>query len=117
MLAESGYVPPPKPKSKATLPLLNYSGAVSYRNPYHRGEVVTAEAVGITKTQLAAIGADYKGTRISTDGTHRVRTAMLRRPGDTGANLHIVYLTDSKQHARPAALPAPTCPSPSPGRP
>jgi predicted RNA methylase len=107
MLAESGYVPPPKPKSKATLPLLNYSGAVSYRNPYHRGEVVTAEAVGITKAQLAAIGADYKGTRISTDGTHRVRTAMLRRPGDTGANLHIVYLTDSKQHERPAALPAP----------
>lgn len=114
MLAESGYVPPPKPKSKATLPLLNYSGAVSYRNPYHRGEVVTAEAVGITKAQLAAIGADYKGTRISADGTHRVRTAMLRRPGDTGANLYIVYLTDSRQHERAAAPPAPGVDLPPP---
>ena len=102
MLAESGYVPPPKPKSKATLPLLNYSGAVSYRNPYRRGELVTAEAVGITKAQLAAIGTDYKGTRISADGTHRVRTAMIRLPGAAGTNLHIVYLTDSKQHGRPA---------------
>ena len=107
MLAQTGYVPPPKPKSKATLPLLNYSGAVSYRNPYRRGEVVTAEAVGITKAQLAAISTDYKGTRISADGTHRVRTAMIRQPGDTGANLHIVYLTDSKQHPRPAATEAP----------
>jgi phospholipid N-methyltransferase len=103
MLAESGYMPPPKPRTKAALPLLNYSGSVSYLNPYRRGEVVTAEAVGITKAELAAIHTDYKGTRVSADGTHRVRTAMLKRPGAVGGSLCIVFLTDSKQHARPAA--------------
>jgi phospholipid N-methyltransferase len=107
MLAESGYVAPPKPKTKAALPLLNYSGSVSYRNPYRRGEVVTAEAVGITKAELAAIHTDYKGTRVSADGTHRVRTAMLARAGAVGSTLCIVFLTDSKQHSRPAATAAP----------
>jgi phospholipid N-methyltransferase len=104
MLADSGYVPPPKPKTKSDLPLLNYSGTVSYRNPYRRGEVVTSEAVGITKADLAAIHPDYKGTRASGDGTHRVRTAMISRPGSHGRDLCIVYLTDSKQHPRPVAL-------------
>jgi phospholipid N-methyltransferase len=106
MLADSGYVPPPKPKTKADLPLLNYSGNISYRNPYRHGETITCEAVGITKAELAAIHGDYKGTRIAADGTHRVRTAMVARPGSNGRDLCIVYLTNSKQHPRPAAAAA-----------
>src|SRR3990167_1653184 len=96
MLAESGYKAPEKPAGRAALPLLNYSGTVSYRNPYHPGEVTTAEAVPITKAQFAAIHADYKGTRLSACGTHRVRTAM-HVPGQDRHGLCIVYLTDSKQ--------------------
>ena len=97
LLAESGYTPPPKPKSKAELPILNYGGRVSYRNPYSHSEVVECEATPLTKAEWAKIPADYKGTRISACGTHRVRTAMLK-----GHAYGIVYLTDSKQHARPS---------------
>jgi phospholipid N-methyltransferase len=98
LLAESGYTPPPKPKSKADLPILNYGGRVSYRNPYSHGETVECEAAPLTKAEWAKIPTDYKGTRISACGTHRVRTAMLK-----GHAYGIVYLTDSKQHARPSA--------------
>lgn len=101
MLVESGWTEPPKPKTKADLPLLNYGGKVSYRNPY-TGEIVTSEAIPITKAQLAAINQDYKGTRVSACGTHRVRTAM-HVPGTPRFSLSIVYLSDSKQHARPDA--------------
>lgn len=101
MLDESGYTPPPKPKTSAALPLLNYSGTVSYRNPYS-GEIVTSEAVPITKAELAQINADYKGTRVSACGTHRIRTA-LHVPGQGRMSLCVVYVSDSKQHARPSA--------------
>jgi phospholipid N-methyltransferase len=101
MLAESGWTAPPKPKTKAELPLLNYSGTVTYRNPWRHGETITSEAVPITKEQWAKIGTDYKGTRVSGCGTHRVRTAM-HIPGH-GHDLCIVFITDSKQHARPDA--------------
>lgn len=103
MLAESGYVEPAKPKTSAALPLLNYSGPVAYRNPYQRGEIIRGEAVPLTKAEWAAINDDYKGTRVSECGTHRVRTAMLRgRHGTTGHGISIVYLSDSKAHSRPS---------------
>jgi len=102
MLDASGYVPPPKPKTKADLPLLNYSGAVAYRNPYRTGEVVRTVAVAMTKAELAKIPSDYKGTRMSECGTHRLRYALVGRgkPG-YGGDYGIVYLSDSKQHPRP----------------
>jgi phospholipid N-methyltransferase len=96
LLDESGYVPPPKPKTKAALPLLNYSGEVTVRD-YRQNEPWTTTAIGIAKAEFAKIHPDYKGTRVSACGTHRVRTAMLK------GRLCIVYLTDSKQHARPDA--------------
>lgn len=96
MLAESGYVAPPKKKSaKAELPLLNIKGAVAYRNPYHHGEIVRGNTVSMTKAEYAAIHSDYKGTRISECGTHRLRTAMRRH------ELVMVFLSDSKEHERP----------------
>ena len=36
-------------------------------------ETVTAEAVSITKAELAKIGTDYKGTRVSACGMQRSR--------------------------------------------
>ena len=98
LLNETGYVPPPKPKSKADLPILNYPGKVSYRNRYSHSDVVECEATPMTKAEFARINKDYKGTVISACGTHRLRTAMLK-----GHTYGIVYLTDSKQHARPDA--------------
>jgi protein-L-isoaspartate O-methyltransferase len=94
ILGQSGYVPPPKPKSKAELPILNYSGKVAYRNRYSH-EIVECEATPITKAEFAQINKDYKGTVISACGTHRLRTALR------GHTYHVVYLTDSKQHPRP----------------
>jgi hypothetical protein len=103
MLADSGYTAPPKPRTKAALPLLNYAGLVSYRNPYHASEILRGEAVPITKAELAAIYSDYKGTRVSECGTHRIRIAMLRRgTGNDRFETSVVYLTDSRQHDRPS---------------
>ena len=96
MLAESGWTPPPKPKTKADLPLLNYPGEVAYRNQWRAGEIIRAQAVPMTKAELAAIDSEYKGTRVSECGTHRIRIAH-RRAGEYVA----VFLTDSKTHGRP----------------
>ena len=99
MLAASGYEAPPKKKSeKASLPILNYPGLVAFRNPWHDGEILRADAVPLTKKQLAEIATDFKGTRISECGTHRIRIAMIR-----GHLYAPVYLTDSKIHERPCA--------------
>ncbi len=98
--AQGGYKEPPKRKSKAELPILNYSGTISYRNAYSE-EVITGEAVGLTKGQWADINSDYKTTRISACGTHRVRTTIMA-PGRRH-QLVAVFLIDSKQHPRPTA--------------
>jgi protein-L-isoaspartate O-methyltransferase len=98
---QGGYQEAPKKPSKAELPILNYGGTISYRNPYQPGELVTGEAVGLTKTEWAAINGDYKTTRVSACGTHRVRTTIMA-PGHRH-QLVAVYLTDSKQHPRPSA--------------
>ncbi len=105
MLDESGYIAPPKKPTKAVLPLLNYAGAVEYRNPYTRGEVITAEAHPMTKAEFAAIGDDYKGTRIAADGLHRVRVAYTRLAGRNVPTMVVVFLTDSKVHPKPGAGP------------
>lgn len=94
MLADSGYIEPPKRPTKAALPILNYSGEVQYLNQY-TGETIITQAHGITSAEWAAINRDYKGTKVSADKTHRVRSAMFR------SSLRIVYLTDAKQHPKP----------------
>jgi phospholipid N-methyltransferase len=99
MLAASGWVPSTK-ADRVTLPLLNYAGPVTFRDPYSRDAPCTEEATPITKAQLAAIGPDYKGTRVSSCGTHRVRYACIRLPGDAHSVGRIVFVTDSKQHPR-----------------
>jgi 16S rRNA G1207 methylase RsmC len=98
MLAASGYTPPPKPKTKSALPLLNISGEVSYRDR-HRGGNVTCTAHPMTKEAYKAIGADYTSTFVSACGTHRLRSALVRENGKSA--LVVVFLTDSKEHDRP----------------
>ncbi len=99
LLAGSGYQPPAKKPTKAALPILNYAGEVSARNRYS-GEDRTVTAIGITKAEWAKVHADHKGTTVSSCGTHRVREVMASAIGK-GNGLVVVYLTDSKQHARP----------------
>jgi 16S rRNA G1207 methylase RsmC len=101
LLAESGYQSPPKKSPKTVLPLLNYAGTVLVCD-CRQNEPRTTETVGITKAEWTKLHADYKGTCVSADGTHRLRTAMLDRPG-RATGLCVVYLTDSKQHAKPDA--------------
>lgn len=99
MLGETGFIVPPKAPTKAVLPLLNYPGTVEYRNPYRREETVTTEAHPMTQAEFAAINKDYKGTRISADGTHRVRTAYVRIGQER--KLVTAFLTDAKRHPKP----------------
>jgi len=106
MLAETGYIEPPKRATKAVLPLLNYPGIVRVRNPY-QNRIDEFEAVPMTRAEFSEIHADYKGTRISEDGTHRVRSAMVgAATGRRG--LAVVFLIDSKQHTKPGAGPVET---------
>lgn len=115
LLAESGWTPTPKPKTKSDLPILNYSGRVRYRDLYAgRDKITEEEAVGVTKAELAAVDSGYKGTRMSECRTHRIRTVTtgmlperVRPKRDGNENTRwgstVVYLTDSKQHPRPSA--------------
>jgi phospholipid N-methyltransferase len=96
MLGETGYVEPPKRATKAILPLLNYPGEIQWVSPYARGEVHTSTAHAMTKAEFSAIYDDYKGTVLSADGSHRLRSALIGTPGKRG--LTVVFITDSKQH-------------------
>lgn len=98
-LAASGWTPPPKPKTKSDLPLLNYAGEVAYRDLYH-DKIERAQATGVTRAQLAKLHPERKGTRLSACGTHRIRVAYL---GGIFDGISVVYLTDAKQHERPSA--------------
>lgn len=99
LLAASGFTPPAKKAGKAALPLLNIRGKVAYRDTYGSRGIIETETVDMTKAQLAAIYPDCKGTRVSGDGTHRLRLALSPFHGDT--RYQIVFLTDSKEHERP----------------
>jgi len=98
LLAASGYTPPQKPAGKAALPLLNIRGKVTYRDLYGSEKTPECQAVEMTKAAFAAIPDDCKGTRISADGTHRLRYTCRVNGEYCRA---IVFLTDSKEHARP----------------
>lgn len=105
MLAEQGasdlIAPKPRRVGKSALPMLNYraeGGTITTTNMYHRGQMITYPQVDMTKAEYARINKDYKGSRISADGSHRFRTAMQR------SALVCVFLTDSKAHALPPAL-------------
>ena len=101
LLEESGATSllAPKPRSaKALAPLLNYrapGGTITAPNMYDRNREITYSQVDMTAAEYAKINKDYKGTRWSTDKTHRFRTAMVRH------NLVAVFLTDSKVHPIP----------------
>jgi hypothetical protein len=100
MLGETGYIEPPKAPTKAVLPLLNYRrDSYALRNPWRNEEDLVLPVMEMTKEEFADINKDYNGTRISKDGTHRVRTVYWR------GSLAVAFLTDSKVHPEPGAGP------------
>lgn len=98
MLGESGFIEPPKAPTRAALPLLNYRDSTEvkgmYGNPAH---VMTKH--DMTQAEYKAVYSDYKGTRTSSDGTHRVRTAYINIGGKRV--LTAVFITDAKAHPKP----------------
>jgi predicted RNA methylase len=111
MLAAQGaselIAPRPRPKQ---LPLCNYRAPEGLRVPaYYKRELEHVRQVEMTQAEYAAIGTDYKGTRV-VDHSHRVRVAILPR----GHERVCVFLTDAKTHERPAAAEPPEPPPPRP---
>jgi phospholipid N-methyltransferase len=99
MLDEQGASDLLKPKARpAQLPLLNYRApeGIECDNPYQRGQKSHYPQVQMTKAEYAQINIDYKGTR-EVGKSHRVRVAMQRHA------LVSVFITDSKEHAKPEA--------------
>jgi hypothetical protein len=98
-----GYTEPPKRKSaKASLPLLNYLvEKVSVQNPYHRGECNVYPMKKLTSDEWAKTYSDSKGTRISADGTHRIRIYFSVRDS------YAVFISDCKAHPIPDVKSAP----------
>jgi hypothetical protein len=85
----------PKPRPKQ-LPLLNYRQPEGFdiQNEYSRDQIIHYPQVEMTKAEYKAIYSESKGGR-EIDGTHRIRIAY--RQGGRFS----VFLTDSKEHARP----------------
>lgn len=88
----------PAPRLKQ-LPICNYRApeGLDIPNIYNRGELVHYPQVEMTKAEYAKIYNDYKATRII-NNSHRVRTAMIKH------TLVAVFLTDSKEHEKPALI-------------
>lgn len=88
--------PAPRPKQ---LPICNYRApeGLDIPNIYNRGELIHYPQVEMTKAEYGKICNDYKATRII-DNSHRVRTAMRNH------TLVAVFLTDSKEHDKPARI-------------
>ena len=101
-----------KPKRAALPPILNYrgeGGAVACLSRYHRGQVDQVRQVDMTGVEYAKIYADYKGTRLAVDGSHRIRSAVAK------SELVAVFITDGKVHDRPQPG-QPKAPEPPPVR-
>jgi phospholipid N-methyltransferase len=104
MLADQGASALIAPKPRPTqLPLLNYraeGGKLEAPSRYERGRIQTYEQVDMSKADFAKIGSDYKGT-LTIDGTHRIRSAIVRKPGEGHGSLRAIFITDSKAHPIP----------------
>ncbi len=82
------------------LPLCNYRAkAITYPNPWNRGEFSTVTQKEMTAAEYAKIHTDYKGTR-EVEHSHRVRTAFVWADGVR--TIYAIFLTDSKVHKKPA---------------
>ncbi len=95
-----------KSAKNAACPLLNVKAdVIRVRNQYRPGEHLELQVVEMTKAEYSAIYTDYKGTKVSDCGRYRVRSALHSVNGGR-RDIVAVFLTDSKQHERPAATEA-----------
>jgi len=101
MLAEQGALELIAPKARPKQPpLLNYRApeGMDIENQWRKGEFIHYSQKEMTKAEYSALYDDYKGTR-TIDG-HRVRIAITSGQ-NYSRNWNVVFLTDSKEHARP----------------
>jgi hypothetical protein len=101
-----GYVVP-SPKDAAP-PILNLDVAEIHATPRATYSEKSFRVARVTKAQYAAVGDEYRGTRLSACGTFRFKVASARRLGVAGPNEQwayvAVFLTDSKAHPLPDSL-------------
>lgn len=105
-----GYIVPAK--KDAAPPILNLDVAEiqAKSRASWRGapEIEFMPVMRVTKAQYSAVGAEYRGTRLSACGTFKFKVASARRLGDTSAsaqwNFVAVFLTDSKAHPLPESM-------------
>lgn len=89
----------PVKSAKASAPLLNYRAEVVVTlNQYH-GTEYPLTMIEMTAAEYKRKPADFKGTALSFDRTHRVRTVCRNSAGGMGR--YFVFLTDSKEHPAP----------------
>lgn len=93
----------PRPKQPA---LLNYRAAegIKVRSRYHRGQLEDRPQVEMTAAEYKAIYDDHRGTHFVGEGAelHRVRSAIVGSGRLDTRRYVVVFLTDSKEHKRPA---------------
>lgn len=88
-------------KGAAALPLLNYKQErVEVRSRWGRENQVRRQ-VEMTSKEYQRIYSECRGTHVSADGTHRVRTAILGGGGGIRGEDVAVFITDSKAHPVP----------------
>lgn len=99
-------------RGAAALPLLNYRvERVETRNRWREG-TESLRQVPMTGVEYGKIYADDKGTRVSADGTHRVRIAVIRSSGGSaGREFVAVFVGDTRAH--PVPVPAPKASEPT----
>jgi hypothetical protein len=100
LMQSAGYEVPAK--KDAPPPILNLDvEELTSENIYHRGEVIRWRVVKTTKATYGKVPNDYRGTRLSTCGRFRFKTANARSVDAPDAKPYeyvAVFLTDSKVH-------------------
>ena len=110
LMQSCGYVPPVKKAAKP--PLLNFKApggeiSVKSRATYRGADPIEKlQQIEVTKAEYAAIGSDYKGTRLSECGTFRIRYGQNPNSNEPSWRAPWVcyVITDQKQHDGPASV-------------
>lgn len=105
-----GYIVPAKKDAAPPILNLDVPEIQAKSRATYRGapEIEFMPVMRVTKAQYSAVGAEYRGTRLSACGTFKFKVASARRLGDTSAsaqwNFVAVFLTDSKAHPLPESM-------------
>lgn len=97
-------------RGAAALPLLNYKAERIETRCRWRAGAETLRQVAMTAAEYQRIYKESRWTRVSADGSHRIRVTLLSSGGGRGEDV-VVFLSDSKAH--PVPVPKPKAPEPT----